>query len=206
MCTWRQRLLGGWAFALAFRQLAFDSLDVSNVAAASLPPRRPCPVGGALLGELLLHRTCFFTGSKLARQTLWHPLCHGCFSKCSPRVRGTVARSMRHGCSKRKTFVRLEWHEPEPPSETCDFATRNTSMSQNWRVSSAFSSVLHLAACMPKKQLVLVETRVVLDSVSKGRSGSRWFGLRHRGVIMLNSVKSLCSTEPITEDAKEANK
>ena len=28
--------------------------------------------------------------------------------------------SLRHGCSKRKAFVRLEWHEPEPPSEMRD--------------------------------------------------------------------------------------
>ena len=36
--TLLRRLLGGWAFALAFRREAFASLDVSYTAAATLPP------------------------------------------------------------------------------------------------------------------------------------------------------------------------
>ena len=32
----------------------------------------------------------------------------------------SLSLSLRHGCSKSKAFVRLEWHEPEPPSEMCD--------------------------------------------------------------------------------------
>ena len=52
--TLLRRLVGGWAFALAFRRKVFASLDVSHTAATSLPPSRRCRVNGALLDELLL--------------------------------------------------------------------------------------------------------------------------------------------------------
>ena len=52
--TLLQRLLGGWAFALAFRREAFACLDVAHSAAASLAPSRRCRVRGALIDELLL--------------------------------------------------------------------------------------------------------------------------------------------------------
>ena len=48
-----QRLLGGWAFALAFRQEVFASLGVSCTA-TSLPPSRRCRLNGALFDEHLL--------------------------------------------------------------------------------------------------------------------------------------------------------
>ena len=52
--TLLRRLLGGWAFALAFRREVFASLDVSNTAATSLPPSRRFRLNGSLLHELLL--------------------------------------------------------------------------------------------------------------------------------------------------------
>ena len=52
--TLLRRLLGGWAFALAFRREVFASLDVCYTAATSLPPSGRCRVTGALLDELLL--------------------------------------------------------------------------------------------------------------------------------------------------------
>ena len=52
--TLLRRLLGGWAFALAFGRQAFACLDVACSAAASLAPTRRCRVSGALLDELLL--------------------------------------------------------------------------------------------------------------------------------------------------------
>ena len=47
------RLLGGWAFALAFRREVFASSDASHTAATSMPPSRRCRLDGALLDELL---------------------------------------------------------------------------------------------------------------------------------------------------------
>ena len=52
--TLLQRLIGGWAFALAFRREALACLDVAHSAAASLAPSRRCRVRGALIDELLL--------------------------------------------------------------------------------------------------------------------------------------------------------
>ena len=52
--TLLRRLLRGWAFALTFRHEVFASLDLSCIAAATLPPSRRCPVNGALLDEFLL--------------------------------------------------------------------------------------------------------------------------------------------------------
>ena len=52
--TLLQRLLGGWAFALAFRREVFASLGVSHTAATTLPASRRCRVNGALLDELVL--------------------------------------------------------------------------------------------------------------------------------------------------------
>ena len=49
-----RRLLGGSAFALAFRRVVFASLDVSCTVAATLPPCKRCRPNGALLDELLL--------------------------------------------------------------------------------------------------------------------------------------------------------
>ena len=52
--TLLRRLLGGWAFALAFRRAVFASRDVSYTAAIALPPSRGCRLNGALLDELVL--------------------------------------------------------------------------------------------------------------------------------------------------------
>ena len=49
-----QRLLGGWALALAFRREVFASLDVSYTAATALPPCRRCRVNGHFIDELVL--------------------------------------------------------------------------------------------------------------------------------------------------------
>ena len=51
--TLLQRLLGGWALALAFWREAFACLDVAYSAAASLARSRRCRVSGALLDQLL---------------------------------------------------------------------------------------------------------------------------------------------------------
>ena len=45
-----QRLLGGWAFAFAFRREAFACLDVANTAVATLAPSRRCRVDGFTSG------------------------------------------------------------------------------------------------------------------------------------------------------------
>ena len=132
-------------------------------------------------------------------EALWLAPC-GMAAAKGKRLYGSSGtnRSLQARCATRVERLQiLLWSSTGSQSSRIEFATRNTSMSQNWRVSSTFSCVLHLAACMPKKQLVLVESRVVLDPVSKGRSGSRWFGLRHRGVIMLNSVKSCAVQSPL---------
>ena len=52
-------------FANAFRREVFASLDVSYIAAATLPPSRRCRVNGALLDELL-----FVTGLVYSRVVL----------------------------------------------------------------------------------------------------------------------------------------
>ena len=44
--TLLQRLLGGWAFALAFRREAFACLDVACTAAATFPSSRRCRLDG----------------------------------------------------------------------------------------------------------------------------------------------------------------
>ena len=49
-----QRLLGGWAFALAFWRDACASLYVAYSAATSLAPSRRCRVSGALIDEIHL--------------------------------------------------------------------------------------------------------------------------------------------------------
>ena len=52
--TLLQRLLGGWASALAFRREAYGCLDVSYTAAATLAPSRRCQAERTQLDELLL--------------------------------------------------------------------------------------------------------------------------------------------------------
>ena len=76
--TLLRRLLGGWAFALAFRREVFASLDVSYTAATTLPPSRRCRQIGALLDELqLVTGLCQFVGDKLASRTLRKALRYG---------------------------------------------------------------------------------------------------------------------------------
>ena len=48
-----QQLCGVWGFVLAFRRECMSLLGISNVAARTLPSRRPCALSGALLDELL---------------------------------------------------------------------------------------------------------------------------------------------------------
>ena len=89
--TLLRRLLGGWAFALAFQLEVFASLGVCYTAATSLPPSRRCPQNGALLDEL-----------KLAGGTLRKTLRHTRISKWRWRLHhvhytGGLARLVRFG-------------------------------------------------------------------------------------------------------------
>ena len=49
-----KRLIGAWGFSLSFRRECFSFLDISFVAAESLPSRKPCKLSGPLLDELIL--------------------------------------------------------------------------------------------------------------------------------------------------------
>ena len=71
--TLLQRLLGGWAFAIAFRRKVFATHDVSCTAATTLPPSRRCRVNGALLDDLLL-----VTGLALLLETNFSPPAETC--------------------------------------------------------------------------------------------------------------------------------
>ena len=67
--TLLRRLLGGWAFALAFRRGVFASLDVSYTAATTLPPSRRCRLIEALFDELqLVTGLAQFVGDKTCEQ------------------------------------------------------------------------------------------------------------------------------------------
>ena len=110
--TLLQRLLGGWAFALAFRREVFASLDVSCTAAATVPPSRRCRANFALLDELL-----FITGLALSFQKNWRAEpCEKLYNTdASPKWRwrlrcahdaGGLARPVRFGRGERRTRAR----------------------------------------------------------------------------------------------------
>ena len=103
-----QRLLGGWAFALAFRREAFASLDVSYTASTAMPPCRRCRVNGPLLDELMLVTgLALLLGTKPAGRTLRKAPRYGCISWWRWRLRcahhtGGLARLVRVGRGERR--------------------------------------------------------------------------------------------------------
>ena len=117
-----RRLLGGWAFVLAFRREVFASLDVSYTTATSLPPSTGCRLNGALLDELLL-----VTGlAPLLETNLGAGKLYA--TDASPNGAGgcfaSIARedwlALYDLAEEKGKHVRLDWQGEEPPSNMHD--------------------------------------------------------------------------------------
>ena len=123
--TLLQRLLGGWASALAFRREAFACLGVACSVAATLPPSRRCRVNGALLDEFLL-----VTKLALLLQTYLRaePTEKLFAIDASPSGAGGCAAPITEEAwvdlydlaEEKGEHVRLDWKGEEPPSSTMD--------------------------------------------------------------------------------------
>ena len=163
-----QRLLGGWAFAMAFRREVFVSLDASNTAATALLPRRRCRVNGALTDELVLVTWLAPLG------TLQDAPRYGCISEWRWRLRCATQEAwlaLHELAEEKGEHVRLDWNGDAPPSSMRDgraaaaplacssigprcfhtvFSEASTSISWNWRAWSASSGWLRVKDCVWK--------------------------------------------------------
>ena len=142
--TLLQRLLGRWAFALAFRREVFAGLDVSWTAATTLPPNRRCRVNGALLDELFL-----VTGLALLRETNLRA------EPCERLDATDASPSGAGGCVTpitRETWltlyklaeekggqVRHDWKGDEPPSSMCDGLAAAAALASQLNCATLFS-------------------------------------------------------------------
>ena len=203
--TLLRRLLGGWAFAL--RREVFASLDVCYTAATSLPPRRRRRLIGVLLDELLLVAAL----ALLLVTNLRAEPCDKLYATDAFRsgAGGCFASHYRedwiglHDLAKEKRkHVRLIWNGEEPPSNLHDVraAAAPLALKLKWttlfscrffagkhsnllKLESLISLLMRIAreGIRAQQLLVLVESRVVLGAVSKGRSSSRKIFLRKLG-------------------------
>ena len=215
--TLLRRLLGGWAFALAFRRVA--SLDVSYTAATTLTLSRRCRLNGLCLMNFCLSQSLLLCWKRTYEQ---NPA-----KSSTPR---THLRVERGGCFASITredwlalyelaeengeHVRLDWKGAETPSSMHDAraAAAPRALKLNW--TTLFShqffvgkhvNLLELESLVSLlrritregiraiRLLVLVDSRVVSGAVSKGRSSSRiiHFLLRKLGFWSLAFVIAL---------------
>ena len=194
-----QRLLGGWAFALAFRREVFASLDVACTTATSLPPSRRCRLNGALLDELLL-----VTGLAPLLETNLRAepgeKLHA--TDASPSGAGGCSASISREdwlafydlAEEKGEHVRLDWKGEEPPSNMHGVraAAGPRALKLKWTTLFSYrflagkhTNLLELEslisllrritreAIRAHRPLVLVDSRVVVGAVSEGRSNSR---------------------------------
>ena len=205
--TLLQRLLGGCAFALAlpYQREVFACLDVAYTAAATLAPSRRCRVNGA-------HRTRSTVGDQLEGRTLREARRYRRISEWRWRMRRVhharrLARPVRLGRRKGE-HVRFDWKGEEPPSNMHDVRAAAAPLALMLKWTTLFSHrffagkhvhLLELASLIgllrritregirTQRLLVLVDSRVVLGAVSKGRWSSRkfYFLLRKLGFCYL---------------------
>ena len=113
-----RRLLGGWAFALAFRREAFACLDVAYTAASGSKQTMSSEWGAGRGSPC--HRTRSSVGDELEGRTLREALRYRCLTEwcwrllCAHHARGW-ARLEEKG-----EHVRLDWKGEEPPSNMHD--------------------------------------------------------------------------------------
>ena len=132
--TLLRRLLGGWAFALAFRREVFASLDMAYT---NLPPSRRCRLSGALLDELLLITKLaplLETNSraepceKLYAADASPSGAGGCFASISREDWLALCELAEEKCQH------VDWKGEEPPSSMRDAraATAPLALKLNW--------------------------------------------------------------------------
>ena len=195
-----RRFLGLWVYALSFRREALSVLDVASVAAECFAPRRRCAVEGAVLDELLV--TTFLApllDAHLRAQPHLHlfatdasPSCAGACSTLVSQELWTLLHdfSEEKGCS-----VRLDWDtgSMRPPEfRDSRAAVAGLVVDLPWVESFSYRfrhpqhiNLLELEALISlirglvdrgignRRVVCLVDSRVVLGSVCKGRSSSR---------------------------------
>ena len=193
-----QRLLGFWLYALSFRREALSVLDVAFVAAERFPTRR-CAVEGALLEELLVTA---FLAPLLDADLRAQPHLQLITTDASPSGVGACSTPVSlelwtrgydfsdgKGCS-----VRLDWDTnsmPTPELGDSRAAVPGLVVDVPWVESFSYRvryplhiNLLELEALISlirglvdrglgnRHVLCLVDSRVVLGSVCKGRSSS----------------------------------
>ena len=187
--------VGIWTLALTFRREGLSVLDVAFVAADAFPPKRRCSITGPLLDELLLAN---FLGPLLTANLRAPPYLTLFATDASPSAAGACSSAVSlEEWTKlydlredRGESVRLDWRSC-PPVETglrdsrasAAFLTVGLPFSFRFRAPQRqHIHVLELEALIRLVQrladrgtvrvrpLVLVDSRVVLGAVSKGRS------------------------------------
>ena len=174
--TFLRRLLGGWAFALAFRREASASPYVSHIAATSLPPSRRCRLNGALLDELplvtglapLLETNLRAKPNETLHATDASPSgAGGCFASTTRGGgSGGGGGSLCTIWPRRKGWrFRLDWKGEEPPSNMHDVRAAAAPLALNLLELESLVSLLRRitrAGMKGKRLLALVDSRVVL--------------------------------------------
>ena len=174
--TLLQRLLGGWAFALAFRREVFARLDVSHTFfGTSLPPSRRCRLKGALFDELLL-----VTGlAPLLETNFRAEPCETLYTTDeSPSGTGGCSASITQECNMHDVraavapfALKLKWITL---FSYRFLAGKHINLLELESLISLLRRITR-AGIRKKPLLVLVESRVVLGAVSTGGSSSRKF-------------------------------